>query len=336
MTDKAEPDRKGPTSATLHQLLETMELIRRVDEKSSEEVRAGRLRAAVYPVRGLEAVCAAIGAVARPGDPLVSTYRNLGDVVAKGVDLRSVIAELYGRETGTSKGKGGPMHLADPSVGLMATSGIVGGGLPIAVGLALAKKLDGQGAVCFTTFGDGAVSIGAFHESLNLASLWQLPIVFICQNNQWGEHTAYRDYAPVESVQARGSAYGITCAQVDGFDPVACWAAMDDATTRARSGDGPSLLEFVTYRLAPHSAAGDASYVPTDELEEAMRRDPVPNFRQWLLDQEVLGPEQLASIETRARELVDDAFEFAMSSPSPTLDERFTDIYSSATTGVPA
>ncbi len=316
-----------PSAQVLLRLLTTMELIHRCDERTTADVQKGQLKAAYYPVRGLEAVCAAMGECARASDVLVSTYRNLADVIAKGADLRGVVAELYGRAGGTSKGKGGPMHLADVSAGLMATSGIVGGGLPIAAGLALAKKLDGRQDVCFTTFGDGATSIGAFHEALNFAALWDLPLVLICQNNQWGEHTAYRDYAPVESVCDRAAAYGVASARVDGFDPVACWQAMGIATRRAREQGGPTLLEFVSYRLMPHSAAGDASYVPKDELDEALRREPLPNFRQWLLDTGQLSPAELAEIQARADSLVEDAFEFALASPAPAWAERLSDVY---------
>jgi acetoin:2,6-dichlorophenolindophenol oxidoreductase subunit alpha len=316
-----------PSAQILRRMLTTMELIHRCDQRTAADVQKGQLRAAYYPVRGLEAVCAAMGEAARPSDALVSTYRNLADVIAKGADLRSVVAELYGRATGTSKGKGGPMHLADVSVGLMATTGIVGGGLPIAAGLALAKKLDGRGEVCFTTFGDGATSIGAFHEALNFAALWKLPLVLICQNNQWGEHTAYRDYAPVESVSDRAAAYGMPAIRVDGFDPVACWQAMTAATHRARTGGGPTLCEFVTYRLMPHSAAGDASYVPTDELAAALRREPLPNFRRWLAETGQLSEAELTEVQEQATVLVEDAFEFALASPPPDSAERLTDVY---------
>ena len=333
MPNPAVTDKERPPPETLRRMLETMETIRRVDQKASDEVRSGQLRAAVYPVRGLEAVCAAMGEVARPDDALVTTYRNLGDVIAKRVDLRSIVAELFGRETGTSKGKGGPMHLADVSAGLMATSGIVGGGLPIAAGLALAKKLDGGDSVCFTTFGDGAVSIGAFHEALNMAALWQLPLVLICQNNQWGEHTAYRDYAPVESVEARAAAYGIAADRVDGFDPLACLGAMQAATARARFGGGPTLLEFVTYRLAPHSAAADASYVPKEELDQALLREPVPRFREWVVDNGVMSQAEVDDLQTRVCALVDDAFDHATGSQPPAMDEMFADVYASPSAG---
>jgi pyruvate dehydrogenase E1 component alpha subunit len=215
----------------------------------------------------------------------------------------------------------------------MATSGIVGGGLPIAAGLALAKKLDGGDAVCFTTFGDGAVSIGAFHEALNLAALWKLPLVLICQNNQWGEHTAYRDYAPVESVQARASAYGVDADRVDGFDPLACLHAMEVATARARSGGGPTLLEFVTYRLAPHSAAAAASYVPKEELEQALLREPVPRFREWVVENGVMSQTEVEELQARVGKLVDEAFDFATSSQPPAIDERLTDVFASPSAG---
>src|SRR5262249_5526690 len=193
-------------------------------------------------------------------------------------------AEAYGRIGGTSKGKGGPMHLADVDAGLMATTGIVGSGLPIAVGLGLANVLDGNGAVTVTTFGDGATSSGATHGAMNLASLWHLPVIFVCQNNQWGEHTALRDYAAEPDLARRATAYAMPGEAVDGFSPIESRAAMLRAVARARSGAGPTFLEFRTYRYTPHSAVADAPYVPTDELARALERDPTPTFRQWLLD----------------------------------------------------
>jgi len=320
-------DGVAPDGGTLRDMFRTMLVISLCDARARAEARSGALRAAFYPVHGLEAACAAIGSCLQPSDYLVSTYRNLGDAVAKGVPLRAIIAEAYGRIGGTSKGKGGPMHLADVSTGLMATTGVVGSGLPIAVGLGLANVLDGAGAVTAVTFGDGATSIGATHEAMNLASLWHLPVIFACQNNQWGEHTALRDYAAEPDLARRASAYAMPGEAVDGFSAVECRQAMRRAVERARAGAGPTLLEFRTYRLTPHSAVADASYVPPDELARALERDPTPTFRQSLLDGGLLSAAEVEQLEESARAEVEDAFQYALASPTPGDEELYRDVF---------
>lgn len=297
------------------------------DQRSAKEAKAGRLAAAFYPVRGMEAVCAALGAVLDKEDRMVSTYRNLGDALAKGASLRSIMAELYGRANGMSKGKGGPMHLQDQEVGFTATTGIVGESLPLAVGLAMATQLDGGGRATVATFGDGATSIGSYHESMNFASLWKLPVVFVCQNNQWGEHTAIADYAPDTELAKRAASYAMPTERVDGFDPIASTRALRVAVDRARRGEGPSFIEFVHYRLTGHTGTADFSYVPKDELAAAMERDPAPNFREWLKGNGFFDDAALTAIEKRAEEYVEDAFAFAESSPFPDADALETDVF---------
>jgi pyruvate dehydrogenase E1 component alpha subunit len=316
-----------PTDAELTRVYTTMATITKTEAETVGAVRAGRLNAAVYPVRGLEAVCAVMGLLLEPTDYLVSTYRNLGDAIAKGVSIGEIVAESYGRLGGTSRGMGGPMHLADVRSGLMATSGIVGGGVPMAVGLALAAQLDGDGQIAVTTFGDGATSIGATHEALNMAALWRLPIVFVCQNNQWGEHTALREYAANPDLAKRAAAYGMRAVQVDGFDPIATWRVLRDAFADARSGAGPVFVEALTYRLGPHSAASDYRYMPKDEFDAAMRRDPTPSFRQWLLDNGVADEAALAAIDDEVAAKVADAMQYAVDSPSPEPTALLENVY---------
>jgi TPP-dependent pyruvate/acetoin dehydrogenase alpha subunit len=315
---------------TLERMYRIMVTIAAADARAHAEASSGALKAAYYPVQGLEAVCAAMGVATDASDALVSTYRNLGDAIAKGVSLRSIIGEFYGRVGGTSKGKGGPMHLVDRANGLMATSGIVGGGLPIAVGLALGASLDGDGRIAVATFGDGATSIGAFHESLNLASLWKLPIVFICQNNGWGEHTALRDYSPIDVLAQRAGAYGMRSVTVDGFDAPATLTAINDAVAHARSGAGPTLVECITYRLTPHVATAEMSYMPDQELAAARQRAHIATFRQWLADGGIVSPARLDQLEAEAAEAVDDAFDFALADAPPPAHEMFTDVYEMA------
>jgi acetoin:2,6-dichlorophenolindophenol oxidoreductase subunit alpha len=316
----------SPPRAALAEMYRQMLTTTFADDRAREEAKGGRLQAAFYPVRGLEGVCAALGAAMQPKDQLVSTYRNLADALAKGTSLRAVVAELYGRVDGTSKGKGGPMHLHDTAVGFVTTTGIVGAGLPIATGLALAAQLDGDDRVVVATFGDGATSIGATHEALNLAALWRLPLVFLCQNNQWGEHTPLAEYTASTDLAARAASYGMRAVAVDGFDPLASWRVLNDALAAARCGNGPVFVEAITYRLTGHTGTADFSYVPADELAAAMKRDAAPAFRKWLLANG-FDDTELADIEEVARQAVEDAFSFAQSSPLPTTDELYTDVF---------
>jgi TPP-dependent pyruvate/acetoin dehydrogenase alpha subunit len=296
------------------------------NQRAYADVRSGLLKAAFYPARGLEGVCAALSLVMRPEDYMISTYRNLGDAVAKNVNLREIAAELAGRITGTSKGKGGPMHLADPSVGFMATTGVVGSGVPIAVGLALSSKLKDEDQVTFVTFGDGATSIGAFHEGMNLAATWKVPVVFICQNNQWGEHTPITDYTAAPDLAARARAYGMTGLQVDGFDVLATWRTFTEAAEQCRTGNGPVFVEAITYRLGGHTSTADFTYMPKDVLAAARERDPLVTFRHWLVTAGHLSQEDLHEIEAAAKAAIEDAFDFAYASEVTPLKELYVDV----------
>lgn len=311
----------------LRGLYERMYLIRTVNDEVVEEVKRGRLKAAAYPVHGLEAVCASMGAATRADDQLVSTYRNMGDTLAKGSDVERVIAEIYGRANGVSKGKGGAMHLHDVNVGFVTSTGIVGAGLPIAVGLALAAKLDGSDRISITTFGDGSTSIGAFHEAMNLAALWKLPIVFICQNNQWGEHTPLAGYMANTDIAGKAKGYGVRTFVTDGFDAVQTYQTLVEAVGVARSGGGPVFVEAQTYRLSPHSAASDMSYVPREEFAAAMERDPVPGFRRWLIESGSVDEQEVVRLESEISNRVARAFEDARSGQAPAASEKFTDVF---------
>jgi TPP-dependent pyruvate/acetoin dehydrogenase alpha subunit len=316
-----------PDNAALTQMYRVMLLITAAGVRARDEVVAGRLQAAFYPVRGLEGVCAALGAALRRSDKLVSTYRNLGDALAKGTPLPLIISELNGRVNGTSKGKGGPMHLHDQESGFITSTGIVGSGLPIAAGLALAEHLKGEGNAVAVTFGDGATSIGSFHEAMNFAALWRLPLVFVCQNNQWAEHTPIAEYTANPDLASRGPAYGMRSVAVDGFDPIATWQVLNDALDSARRGEGPTFVECKTYRLTGHSGSSDYSYMPKEELAAATERDAAPNFRTWLQQGAIATEAELAQLEAEVDALVTDAFEIAAGCASPQPDELFDDIF---------
>jgi TPP-dependent pyruvate/acetoin dehydrogenase alpha subunit len=313
--------------SSLERMYELMLTTKLADDTAREEAKSGRLQAAFYPVRGLEAVCAALGECLNVDDQLVSTYRNLGDALAKGTSLRRVMAELYGRIDGVSKGKGGAMHLHDTSVGLVTTTGIVGSGLPIALGLGLGAQLDDSDRVVVVTFGDGATSIGAAHEAFNLAVLWRLPILFLCQNNQWGEHTPIAEYAGSTDLRGRAASYGMAAYRVDGFDVFATLRCLSDAVAALRRGEGPIFVEAMTFRLTGHTGTADFSYVPEGQLAAAMRRDPAPVFRSWLVDEGHLSEEEAGAVERRAAAVVADALAFAQASPLPDAGELYTDVF---------
>jgi pyruvate dehydrogenase E1 component alpha subunit len=326
----ASPDQLARPAVTPETLRELYTIMRRINVLENEILQAlssGRLRTPFYPVRGLEPACAAIGTVLDAEDYLVSTYRCIGDVIAKGVPLREITAELFGRASGMSKGKGGAMHMAAPHHGLMATTGVVGAGLPIAAGLGLAAKLQETGRVTVTTFGDGATSIGAFHESMNLASAWQLPVVFVCQNNQWGEHTNISAYTRNPRLADRAEALGMRAMRVDGFDTLAVYEAMRDAVAVARAGDGPVFLESVTYRLRPHAFGADESYIPPDDRARALERDPVPAFRNQLRDGGQVPAGDLDAIDERVDAEIADAIRFAESADPTPAEEMQRDVY---------
>ncbi|MFF0283896.1 thiamine pyrophosphate-dependent dehydrogenase E1 component subunit alpha [Rhodococcus aetherivorans] len=332
MNDSPAPMQRVPLSAdALERMYNLMLSTTMADQRASAESKAGRLRAAFYPVRGMEAVCAALGATMRRDDKMISTYRNLGDAMAKGMSLQSIVAELYGKEEGCSRGRGGPMHLQDQEVNFTATTGIVGSGMQIAAGLGMAEQMDRSGNAVVVTFGDGATSIGAYHEGMNFVALWKLPVVIVCQNNQWGEHTAIGDYAPNTDLAKRAAAYGMAAERVDGFDPMACVDALDAALTRARANRGPTFLEFVHYRLTGHTGTADYSYVPKEELAAAMKRDPAPTFRRWLLENGYMSEQQICGIEADAATTVDDAFRYAAAGTDPDQADIYEGVFADET-----
>jgi len=287
----------------------------------------GQIQLTYYSPRGQECVSAGYAVHLESDDQVVTSYRGLHDHLARGVPLRELWAELLGKATGTGKGKGGPMHISHPASGLMVTTGIVGGGLPVANGLALAAQLDASDRVVVCNFGDGASNIGAFHEALNLAAVWRLPVVFMCHNNQYGEHTPMRMATAVDRIGDRGAAYGMPGVTVDGNDPIAMWRAAGEALARARAGEGPTLIEAVTYRLSGHVVGDAMEYMPKEERSAALAADPVPRYRQWLIDGGHAMGDELAAVEAGIVAAIDDAVEFALASPAPETGELYTDVY---------
>jgi pyruvate dehydrogenase E1 component alpha subunit len=300
-------------------------LINRTDERFRALLSSGQLRFAYYPVRGQEVVAAATMSALEPTDYLVTTYRGVHDQLAKGIAPKDLWAEFTGKATGTCKGKGGPMHITDPGSGVMVTTGIVGSGLPIANGLALSSQMKRDGRVTVVCFGDGASNIGGFHEALNLASVWKLPVVFLCQNNRYAEHTAYADGTSAKEIIDRAPGYSMPGVRVDGNDARAMYGAARQAVERARRGEGPTLIEAMTYRMMPHTFGLDASYVPQALQDAAKREDPMPRLRRLLLELQV-SEAALAELEAGVERDIDEAVDFAFASPFPDAAELRRDV----------
>ena len=321
---------QAPDRDSLLEMFETMALVAATDDAVRGAVSAGSATLAYYSPRGQEAAAAGMAAALHPDDYLVTTYRGLHDQIAKGVPLRPLLAEMLGRAEGTGKGKGGPMHVAWPEVGLMMTTGVVGSGLPVAAGLAWAATRLHAGRVCVASFGDGATNIGAFHEAANLAAVWELPVVFLCQNNGYGEHTAVSDHQRIAHVAQRAAAYAMPGVTVDGNDPVAVYDAMSSAVARARAGEGPTLVEAVTFRLFGHVFGDRMGYVDPAELEEAWKQEPVARFRGVLVESGVLSQDAADAIEARVAALARDTLAEVLELPEPGDDELLADVVSPA------
>lgn len=300
--------------------------VARADEKFRSLLMTGQLASIYYTMRGQELVSAAMMAALETTDYVVTTYRGQHDQIAKGVPLKPLFAEIFGKATGTCRGKGGSMHITHPESGIMVTTGVVGSGLPIANGLALSSQNRGDGRVTVVCFGDGATNIGAFHEALNMAQLWSLPVVFLCQNNRYGEHTAFADHTKVDSIVTRASSYGMKGVKVDGNDAEAMYGTALEAVERARSGEGPTLIEAMCYRMMGHFFGADFSYMPKDHLEEMQAADPLPRLRLLMLENQFAEDELDAIVADIDRE-VEEAAQFAIDSPLPDPDEILRDVF---------
>jgi pyruvate dehydrogenase E1 component alpha subunit len=263
----------------------------------------------------------------RPDDFITSTFRGHGHAIAKGLSEQELLDELFGASTGCCRGKGGSMHVGDMSKGMVPGIAIVGGGIPLATGMALAFKMQHSGRVVACFFGDGAVAEGAFHEGVNMAAIWRLPVIFVCENNLYMEYTPIADVTAVEHPAAdRASAYGLERIVIDGNDADAVYRTAKTAYDKARAGNGPSLIECMTYRHSGHSRADPAKYRPEGELERWKQRDPIKIYRERLL-QFGVSEKTITAIDTEVRKVVDDATEACKAAPNPPLDIITTDVY---------
>jgi len=316
-----------PDDATKLEIFKRMALLKLNDEKSRQVIRSGRLQMPYYPYRGQEAIPAAISVSLTDDDYICTIYRGMHDMLAKGMPLKELWAEVAGRETGTCKGKGGCMHLTYPEKGVMVTTGIVGSSMPIANGIAWGSQLADNGRVTVASFGDGASNIGTFHEAMNLAAVWKLPVVFVCQNNRYGEHTPYAKTTSAERIADRAVSYGIPGVRIDGNDPIEVWATAREAIERARSGGGPTLIEAMTFRFFGHVFGDDDSYMLDGEKKAAMDVDPYPKYRASLISSGVAAESALEAIEREIEAQIEEAVAFALQSPFPSLDELRRDVF---------
>jgi pyruvate dehydrogenase E1 component alpha subunit len=306
--------------------LQRMLEIRLFEEEVQRLFNRNLVRGSTHLCIGQEAVAVGACAALRPGDSMLCTYRGHGAVLAMGAPLDRTFAEILGKHSGLCAGKGGSMHLTDASVGAYGSFAIVGAHLPIANGFGFAAKYRGSGEVCLCLFGDGSVNIGAFHEALNLAAVWKLPVIFVCENNLYGEYSPMARTTPVDSIALRGTSYAIPGEQVDGNDVSAVYRCVQAAVTRARAGKGPSLIEAMTYRHKGHSRTDPGTYRPREEVEAWLARDPLPALERALVDRGVAA-KALDQVRRQAADTVAEHLQRALSWPDPAPETRFDHVY---------
>ena len=307
-------------------LLRTMVRIRTFEETSAKLFLDGRITGFLHLYSGEEAVAAGVCACLRDDDYITSTHRGHGHCLAKGADINRMMAELHGKATGYSKGKGGSMHIADISKGIIGANGIVGAGIPIAVGAGFAQKYRKTDGVAVTFFGDGATNRGTFHEGLNMASALNLPVVFVCENNQFGMSTPFSYHSKNRTISQRASAYDMPGVTVDGNDPVEVRDAAAVAVRRARSGEGPTLIECLTWRHYGHFLGDAAPYKKPEDEAEWRKKDPIPNFVKRLVRDGVADFTDIEKIHTEAEEEVAASIRFAEDSPHPDVNVMYEDL----------
>ena len=312
---------------TLLLMYERMLKVRHFEDRVKDLFAAGEMPGFVHLYLGQEAVAVGACAPLNDDDFITSTHRGHGHIIAKGGDVKLMMAELYGKATGYNKGKGGSMHIADPRLGILGANGIVGAGLPIATGAGLSAKLrkSGQVTVCF--FGDGASNQGTFHEAINIAAAFDLPVVYVCENNLYVVGTRQSDVRKVEDIADRGVGYAIPGLAIDGNDVIAVYEACKEAVQRARAGMGPTLIECKTYRWRTHFEGEPDTYRPPEEVEAWMQREPIAPYRTKLIEQGVLTEAQASKIEADVLEELEGAVEFARQSPYPKPESALEDLW---------
>jgi pyruvate dehydrogenase E1 component alpha subunit len=311
------------------QMLQTMQCIRRFEERASADFRAGNIHGVVHSYIGEEAIATGVCAALGVDDKIVSTHRGHGHCIAKGADLDRMMAELYGRETGYCEGKGGSMHIADFSIGMLGANGIVAGGLSIATGAGLAAQLDGGGNVACAFFGEGASNAGPFHESINIAANWKLPVVYVCENNLYAVQTPASASLAMPDVAARAAGYGIPGIVVDGNDVLAVYDAACAAVARARAGDGPSLIECKTYRWGAHTERPDQpDSRPRSEIDQWKQKDPIARLVSHLKSQQgQLSDDEWLQMDEEILARIEASVAYALASPLPDPSSALENVF---------
>ncbi|WP_446899828.1 thiamine pyrophosphate-dependent dehydrogenase E1 component subunit alpha [Clostridium sp. LBM24168] len=308
--------------------------IRAFENMAKDNFAEGKIPGFVHLYIGEEAIASAVCENLTDSDYITSTHRGHGHIIAKGGELKYMTAELFGKATGYCKGKGGSMHIADATKGILGANGIVGAGHDIALGAGMSAQYRGTDQVCVCFFGDASTNQGTFHESLNLASVWKLPIVYVCENNGYGISVSQKRHQNIKDVADRAKAYGIPGVVVDGNDPIAVYEASQKAVERARAGKGPTLIECKTYRQRGHFEGDSAPYKPKEEQEKWLKKDPIPRFEKYLLENKVLNENELKKMQESVNGQIKDAVDFAINSPEPELNSVFEDVYTDIKEGV--
>jgi len=306
---------------------EIMQRMRKFEEKAGQLYGMQKIRGFCHLYIGQEAVAAGIMSAIRPEDSIITAYRDHGLALAKGMSANECMAELYGKSTGCTKGKGGSMHFFSKEHKFFGGHGIVGAQIPLGAGIAFGEQYNGTDNVCVCMFGDGAARQGALHETYNMAMLWKLPVIFICENNEYAMGTSVERTSNVRDIVKLGLAYDMPSAQVDGMSPEAVHDAIEEAVNRARSGEGPTFLEIKTYRYKGHSMSDPAKYRSKDEVEEYKLKDPVEVVRRQILERAYATEAQLDEIDGGIKAEIDECVRFAEESPFPSDDELLKDIY---------
>lgn len=318
-----------PSPEQQREMLRQMLTIRRFEERASNDFRGGDIYGVVHSYEGEEAVAVGVCSALTREDQIISTHRGHGHCIAKGADLDRMMAELYGRETGYCKGKGGSMHIADFSIGMLGANGIVAGGISIVTGAGLAAQLEGKGRVAVSFFGDGASNAGPFHESINVAAAWKLPMLYVCENNLWAAQTSNATTAGFPDVAARAAGYGIPGVIVDGNDVLAVYEAAVQAVDRARKGEGPTLIECKTYRWRAHTErVGQPDLRDPAEIDSWKAKDPIKRLAEHLKSQQgQLTDEEFEAMDREVLAAIESSVEFARASPFPKPEAALDDVF---------
>lgn len=328
MTERTSPlDRREAVRTDRVKRLERMLEIRAFEDRCRDLFAEGIVKGTTHTAQGQEAVAVGVASALQPTDKVTCTYRGHGHALALGMEPVTVMGEILGRQIGSIGGVGGSMHLCDMDIGLLPTFAIVGAGIPVAVGTALSAQVRGTDEVGVAIFGDGTTNIGAFHESLNLASIWRLPTLFVIENNVYGEYSRYNVTTPIKDLARRADGYAMPWRIVDGQDVDQVTQQVGELVSEIRAGAGPQLVELKTYRYAGHSRSDPAAYRPAGEFDSWLERDPIERFEARLRAEQALGADEVTAMHERVAARIEDAVAMAMQSPEPDIDEMFAHVW---------